>query len=681
MKLFWPTLVVASVVISTAPTLAFPQSTLPQLPKLITEDSNGVNMADGDMELLPTMAIGSQDSGISLMTFGFATNFSGSLDMRLHPMGDGSGGPMVAMVNFGSGNYEFVIGGGSNVYGSIISMTTGPFSDQSGQGASFNCTGAPGNFYSGGTCTLVLEDGTKVNFYPLATHTGSVGPNDGQTSHPTDLLKPDGETIALTYYNPATGYPLAAVNSSLGWMIKNENSAVTGNSSQTLLNSSIFYCSPTANSCSSPSEFPYRTYSVSGTTGTVYLNGTTLYSFNRPATGPATYSRPSGASKSIWLVGTNGSVSSVTIGSSTWSYNWSATYAYGNYGNRPWTGDTVTRTNPDASVASYVFGDGLFNSQTDELSHTTKYTYNGSNQFGGQPPIYQIINPGATYSGTTLTGGYTQYDHTHGALTKVSVYPKGGGTPLVTTLTVPASCTPSNYVVCNKPTAVVDPRGNETDFTYDPVHGGVLSETDPPDSNGVRPQKRYTYSLLYPKVLNASGVLVNSTPVYRLTGISECMTATTTNPASCVHSAAERVTTYAYNSNNLLRTSATVAAGDGSESATTNYTYDDLGDVVAVDGPRTDVDDTSYTTYDLLRRPVYEIGVDPDGTGSLKRTITKHNYDVDGREYLTQVGYGSTITFVGSIPIDVTDFTPTAFTRNTYDATTGLLIKTEAGQP
>lgn len=54
------------------------------------------------------------------------------------------------------------------------------------------------------------------------------------------------------------------------------------------------------------------------------------------------------------------------------------------------------------------------------------------------------------------------------------------------------------------------------------------------------------------------------------------------------------MTTFRYETNNLLKTSETVAAGNGSLSATTSYTYDDNGNVTSIDGPRTDVDDRSY---------------------------------------------------------------------------------------
>ena len=152
------------------------------------------------------------------------------------------------------------------------------------------------------------------------------------------------------------------------------------------------------------------------------------------------------------------------------------------------------------------------------------------------------------------------------------------------------------------------------------------------------------------------------------------MSATAANPASCVGTAAERVTTYAYNDNNLFLTSTTVAAGDGTNSATTSYTYNYAGDVTVVDGPRTDVDDKQYTTYDALRRKAFEIGVDPDGAGgALPRPIVHHVYDADGNEVRTEFGTGNAT--------DGSDFVVTRFKRMTYDAVTGQLLKTEEVLP
>ena len=377
---------------------------------------------------------------------------------------------------------------------------------------------------------------------------------------------------------------------------------------------------------------------------------------------------------------------------------------------------TMRILNPDGSVKTAKTGGTKpkLASVTDELGRITRYSYlTDSQQLFPTNLLSVTDNEGIV---TAFT-----YDARGNVLTK-TITNKDGVTKLTQRATYPVSITSSdplwsqlqsyadpncnNPKTCNKPLSFTDAAGNTTFYTYDPAHGGILTQTgpavtDPVNNQQVRPQTRYSYSQLTPYVKNSSGALVASPPVWRLTKTSSCRTATAADPAWCTLTANrsyESVTEFEYNSNNLLLTKQTVRSGDANVALayaatnlwqSTSYTYDNIGNVVAVDGPRTDIDDKTYTTYDVWRRPVYEIGADPDGAGALKRAVVKHHYDVDGREDLTQTGTGSSITFVkaapsdpvATIPTDVTDFVPTTFTRNTFNATTGLLTKTEVGQP
>ena len=363
---------------------------------------------------------------------------------------------------------------------------------------------------------------------------------------------------------------------------------------------------------------------------------TTTYAYH-PYVGADTYTY--GWSTEVSLV------QSVTRGSSTWNYNFT------DPGNQTWTS---TVTDPLGHVRTVVSNGRLMPTQitsdTDELGRTTSYTY-----YAAQPAhIQQVTFPGGDYKVYT----YDSRDN----VTQEQYTPAGGGTPITQSAVYPATCT---YAVnCNEPTATIDGNGNETDYTYDPTHGGVLTETGPADSSGVRPQTNYTYALLYPQILNSSGTLVNSTPVYKLVQMTKCRSSTN----SCAGTADQTVTTYAYNTPNLLKTSETVAAGDGSVTATTTYTYDVHGNVTVVDGPRTDVDDRTYATYDVMRRKLYDIGVDPDGSGPLPRVIVHHVYNLDGRETQTATGTGNAT--------DGSDFSIASYKAMTFDSTTGLLVKT-----
>jgi RHS repeat-associated protein len=211
---------------------------------------------------------------------------------------------------------------------------------------------------------------------------------------------------------------------------------------------------------------------------------------------------------------------------------------------------------------------------------------------------------------------------------RIAAKPGSGYADVVSTASYPASCT--NRKTCNRPDYVIDAKGNRTDFTWDTNHGGILTETRPAAPNGVRPQKRYTYTQLYAWIKNSSGSYVQAaTPVWMLTGISECRT-----QASCVGTSDETKTTITYGTtgaaNNLLPTVTTSSAGDNSVSATTTTTYDFTGNAITVDGPLAGSADTARTRYDAMRRVVGVVSPDPDGVGPLLHRATRNTFDLSG---------------------------------------------------
>jgi len=146
----------------------------------------------------------------------------------------------------------------------------------------------------------------------------------------------------------------------------------------------------------------------------------------------------------------------------------------------------------------------------------------------------------------------------------------------------PASATCSNLVTCNKPSSVTDANGNETDFTYDATHGGVLTETDPAKPNGIRPQVRRTYVQRYAWYLNSSGTMTREThPVWLLATESFCRT-TAASGSSCTDPNDQVVTAYDYGPdsgpNNLALRGKTVA-GDG-QTLRACYAHDHQGNVI-----------------------------------------------------------------------------------------------------
>lgn len=109
-------------------------------------------------------------------------------------------------------------------------------------------------------------------------------------------------------------------------------------------------------------------------------------------------------------------------------------------------------------------------------------------------------------------------------------------------------------------------------------------------------------------------------------------------------SADEVVTTTTYQTgssgvgSNLLPVSVTVASGDGALAATTTTTYDVVGNVRTVDGPLPGAADTTWSAYDLMRRPLGSIGPDPDGAGGLPHIATRTTYDASGQVTMVEQG-------------------------------------------
>jgi YD repeat-containing protein len=145
-----------------------------------------------------------------------------------------------------------------------------------------------------------------------------------------------------------------------------------------------------------------------------------------------------------------------------------------------------------------------------------------------------------------------------------------------------------NPKTCNQPNWIRDAMGNETDYVYDPQHGGALSITSPADSNGIRPQTRFAYVQRYAWFLNASGQMVRSTdPVWKLASQSICRSGAAAG-AGCATPGDETLTTYDYGPdsgpNNLWLRGEVVTAGGVSRR--TCYTYDRRGNRISATSPR-----------------------------------------------------------------------------------------------
>jgi RHS repeat-associated protein len=349
------------------------------------------------------------------------------------------------------------------------------------------------------------------------------------------------------------------------------------------------------------------------------------------------------------------------------------TYSYSNYGGyicNDYTGygGEATMVSPgSATTHVYVNGAGAVGGITDPLGRNTSFS-----QWDGTVYDYEFTMPSGEQYQEQNNRSVTRDDRGNVTASYVVAKPGSGLANIVMTASYPVTC--SNRKTCNKPDYVIDARGNRTDFTYDPNHGGVLTATQPAAPNGIRPQKRYSYTQLYAWIKNSSGAFIQAaTPVWMLTGTSECMTQT-----SCVGTADEIKTVYTYGTtgvaNNLLPTAVTVSAGDNSVSATTTTTYDFSGNAVTVDGPLAGAADTTRQRYDGLRRVVGTISPDPDGAGSLLHRAVRNTYDAGGS--LTKIERG---TANSQSDVDWAAFSPLESVDATYDVMGRKLTETKSG--
>lgn len=127
----------------------------------------------------------------------------------------------------------------------------------------------------------------------------------------------------------------------------------------------------------------------------------------------------------------------------------------------------------------------------------------------------------------------------------------------------PAQC--ANMKTCNKPLFVTDPKGNRTDFDWSPIHGQLLKETRPPDSDGVRPETTYAYTAF-------TGV--DAATFYLLTSKTEKVSAT-----------AATTTTYEYDTSNRFVLKATVVDAGGLNLRTC-YKFDAVGNLISKTEPK-----------------------------------------------------------------------------------------------
>jgi RHS repeat-associated protein len=535
-----------------------------------------------------------------------------------------------------------------NIQGRTIEFTkdaSGVFQPNDANGATLVQTG---NDY-----TYTARDGTVIQF---ASADGDPS-GFGVSARGTTVTKPNGERLSYSYRVQQPSCPqgqictdqgavrVQSVTSNLGYQLKAYYAANTYNPDSAAdwtrltqvvaINNAVDFCTPAGDTCPTFTQaWPKLTLNetVAGATVTDTLtdnlsNTVTVTS----STGSLAIRSPGDPANDVsYTFDANNRVATLTRGGGTWSYT------YSDSGSQR----TTTVTQPLGGTRIYVSDLNLNRvlSITDELGRTTTMQYDSSGRLTRK---------------TQPEGNYTQltYDARGNVTTTTNVAKPGSGLAnIVASAAFPASC--SNAKTCNEPTSTTDANGNTTDYTYDANHGGVLTATRPaPSAGAVRPQVRYGYTALSAYYKNSTGTIVAApSSVYRLTSVSACQT-----NASCAGTADEVKSTIAYGSagvaNNLLPTSGSKGNGSGTLTATVVSTYDNVGNVLTIDGPLPGSADTSGFQYDADRRLTVSISPDPDGSGPLPMRAERFTYDANGN--VTRIEEGTATSLTGA-------FTPAA---------------------
>lgn len=595
-------------------------------------DENGVDLVSGNY--VTTLTEGAIGSGEGRVAFTRTRNGNGGW------ADDWTGG--VALRTVGGSTIAYVIQGPSSDAFSVSGTT---YTSLTGSGATLVVNGAG--------YTYTTSDGTKTEFrslgvgklsgtYPVQGYACSRY-GDFSCSIPVSITKPNGMKYNITYTwvqkcTSGSGpsctagisfYRLQSVTSSAGYgFTVNYQTDVAGNFSapQTAWyqRTSVAF----SNSNQPPASAPTITYlnptqnfgdytDPAGHTWRFSASSVPLTGIQRP--GAASYSTI------ISYSGTPAYVSSITIDGVTTNYS------------RVVVGSVATTTVTDALSNQKIVEADLTKARVRKITQVLAS--------GNLVTQFDHDSSGRLTEVTYQEGNKVQYAYdARGNVTSTTLKakPSVGGADIVTSAGYDASC--SNVVTCNSPNWTRDAKLNQTDYAYDATTGQTTSVTAPAAvAGGVRPQTRYSYSA-------TAGVSM-------LSGISSCRTA-----SSCAGGSDEVKTSIAYNSN-LLPSSVSKGAGDGSLTATQTASYDSSGNLLSVDGPLAGSEDTTTFRYDAANNRVGIISPDPDGAGPRLRRAQRTTFNSDDQPTVVEVG-----TVGGTSDSDWAAFSSQQQLTSTYDS-------------
>jgi len=469
-----------------------------------------------------------------------------------------------------------------------------------------------------GYCTWTRRDGTQIIYYDT---TGSNGPSC-ESQNIAKIIYPDGRVADYYYYGaissaPSTsGNPILSISTSDGYLLQYNYSGtpvVNAETSVTAINRAFQACDPTV-SCNTTG---WPTATLGWTNKPI---SPPEYYFNDPSyNGSYHYVLTATSSKqekyvmemdSIWRV-----ISYQPPGATQPKYTYTLCtqypptgYVYSLQNCFGYTSWDFSAPEEQNQVQQYfidevqdITREGVHGGHAPETDLNfsypawVRYYHRVTNPSGttealegnqspnmwnaagyGGPIMYFTDKDGTNYTfgqgvanrlqSVSTSGIVTSYGYDNwGDVTSETITPNSGTGTITHSAIYPGNCTASTMVTCTKPTSVTDGNNKTTYFTYDPTHGGVLTETDPA-VNGITPQKRYTYVQRYPWYLNSAGNMTRETrPVWLLNTESYCRTsAPAASGTGCTAANDEVVTTYDYGPdsgpNNLLIRGQTVTS-------------------------------------------------------------------------------------------------------------------------
>lgn len=518
-----------------------------------------------------------------------------------------------------------------------------------------------------GCVLLTLKDGTQLAFhndvYNTQSTPGGLMGNGVSEVGVSYIRFPNGDRLSFTYEQPSSStyfVRLKSVVNSRGFGLQFSylsNNTSGYNADQYTVNAVTAFrasCSGGSTQCSTgtlPGEtFQYLTTPVFGSYSRHLLssvtssgNELTKYTYYNSSTNTGdwelnTITTPANVSTPDATIAYNGGIginpSSPTVGHFTDGDNNATAYSFSaNQASSPRTGDSYSIDQNSSKISYHAisinstlfYNDFRITSEIDPLLGTWSYQYDSYGRLTDE------VSPEGVRTSLMLDN--------RGNVLKETKTPKAGSSLAPISLSAAfLSCDSTNSLYCNEPYFTTDYNGNRTDYQYSSSHGGLLTELLPADSSGFRPVVRYNYVSTYP----AAGVPASGSgdqSFWVISSLDKCRTSTV--PALVVDF------TFVCPASDLSRTSAnwnlstataqtnsdlqSITLDPGGTAATTTYTYDQVGNIIYVDGPLPGTADKTRNVYDADRRLIATMSPDPDGAGPLPVLVKKTTYDGDSR--------------------------------------------------